>query len=249
MHRVFIPSAGTSRTLKIENEHARHLILVLRCRKGEEIIVFDGNASHRAVITEISKKTVMAEIVETLARDAESPLNSVIVQGLLKGEKMDIVIQKTTELGIKEIMPVITERSQVRETRKALRWRKIAEEASRQCGRTSVPLVREPMPFHELLASPLFSSKPLPAGIIFWEEGGLTLKEAARKFASPGISHFHDCRLFALIGPEGGFTQKEVDAAKSKGIIAASLGPRMLRAETAAIAAAALLQHIYGDMG
>ena len=149
---------------------------------------------------------------------------------------MDLIIQKATELGVKEIVPVITERSQVRETRKMARWMKIAEEASRQAGRNSVPVIRQTTEFDEL------GKVPLPGGIIFWEQGGAGLDDTLKIFRDR-----ESISLFA--GPEGGFSQAEIEAASEKGFVRATLGGRILRAETAAIAAVAITQFALGDMG
>lgn len=249
MPRIFLPSAGESNFIKIEGERARYLSAVLRCKKGDEIVLFDGNTSHKAIITGITKRHVTAEVIGILTVNTESSLNSVLIQGLLKGEKMEFVIQKTTELGVREIVPVITERSQIKETRKSPRWRKIAEEASRQSGRTAIPVIHEPMPFDDLFhSSSALPLPPRPKGIIFWEENGLPLKEAVSKIPLSPTTPFTDSPFFIVIGPEGGFTKEEIDIAKSRGLVVTSLGKRILRAETAAIAAAALVQFILGDM-
>ena len=175
--------------------------------------------------------------MEQVSLNAESPLNLTLVQGILKGEKMDIVIQKATELGVKEIIPAITERSQIRQTRKVDRWRKIAEEASKQSGRTMIPVVHEPIEFNSLFT--VHHSLPIK-GFIFWEEGGVPLREA--------IHQFTDSPIYLLVGPEGGFSKEEVSLAVSKGLITVSLGKRILRAETAAISAVALIQFLLGDI-
>jgi len=139
---------------------------------------------------------------------------------------------------VKEILPVITGRSQLRDTKKIARWRKIAEEASRQSGRTFVPIVHETVGFDNFL-----SAHDSIHGLIFYEEEGVGLTEAVSSLI-PRHSSF-----FVLIGPEGGFTKEEITLAKEKGLIIASLGKRILRAETAAISAVALVQFLLGDMG
>src|SRR5512134_1894248 len=142
MPRIFLPLPENPTTVLIPEEKTHYLTTVLRCRVGEELIIVDGKGyAYRAVIGKIGKKEATAEVVEMISWQTESPLDLMLVQGLLKGEKMDLVVQKTTELGIGELLPVITERSQVRETRKTDRWRKIAEEAARQSGRTVVPSI------------------------------------------------------------------------------------------------------------
>jgi len=239
--------------ITISGEKARYLISVLRCSAGDELQVFDGEGSlYKSKITGIENKKVIIDLLEQISLNAESPLNLTLVQGILKGEKMDVVIQKATELGVKEIIPAITERSQIRHTRKVDRWRKIAEEASKQSGRTMIPVVHEPMEFSIFFES--FVNFHKINGFIFWEEGGLSLKEAIKQSAV-SIQHSENSQLstlnsqlFVLVGPEGGFSREEVNLAVSKGLITVSLGKRILRAETAAISAVALIQFLLGDI-
>jgi 16S rRNA (uracil1498-N3)-methyltransferase len=232
--------------ITLSGEKARYLISVLRCSAGDELQVFDGEGSlYKSKITGIENKKVIIDLGERISLNAESPLNLILVQGILKGEKMDMVIQKATELGVKEIIPAITERSQIRHTRKIDRWRKISEEASKQSGRTMIPVVHEPVEFSSWLMA--HSSQHLK-GFIFREEGGLPLKEAIHRFTDSPIHRFTDSPIHLLIGPEGGFSKEEVSLAVSKGLITASLGKRILRAETAAISAVALIQFLLGDI-
>jgi 16S rRNA (uracil1498-N3)-methyltransferase len=231
---------------------------VLRCSASDELQVFDGAGSfYKSKVAGIENKKVIVDLLERVSLNAESPLNLTLVQGILKGEKMDMVIQKATELGVKEIIPAVTERSQIRHTRKVGRWRKIAEEASRQSGRTIIPVVHEPIEFNSLFAV----YYPLPSsGFIFWEEGGLSPAEAFQRIKckntdaplNPALvmgEHGEvNSKLFLAVGPEGGFSEKEVNLAASKGLITVSLGKRILRAETAAISAVALIQFLFGDI-
>ncbi len=249
--------------ITLSGEKARYLISVLRCSAGDELQVFDGEGSlYKSKIAGIENKKVIIDLLERISLNAESPLNLTLVQGILKGEKMDMVIQKATELGVKEIIPAITERSQIRHTRKVDRWRKIAEEASKQSGRTMIPVVHEPIEFSNFINNITPPSPPLNLrggreglkGFIFWEEGGLSLKEAIKQSAV-SIQHSENSQLstlnsqlFVLVGPEGGFSKEEVSLAVSKGLIAVSLGKRILRAETAAISAVALIQFLLGDI-
>ena len=152
---------------------------------------------------------------------------------------MDFVIQKTTELGVSAIIPVITERSQLRETRKHPRWKKIAEEASRQSGRIKIPEIFENYSFQDIFDLPvLYSGR----GILFWEQGGEKL---------PAVTEIlrHADKIFLLVGPEGGFSEEEVLLASTKGVVTATLGRRTLRAETASITAVSIIQFALGDMG
>lgn len=260
MPRIFLPVTDESKIINITGEKAHYLTKVLRCREGDTIEVLDGKGkSFQCVIRGLSKKEVEAEIISMQPHDTESPLNLVLLQGLLKGEKMDLVIQKTTELGIREIYPVITKRSQVRETGKVIRWRKIAEDASRQSGRTVIPTIHEPIEYLDALRlineeyerfllnlnSSVMDYKL--KGFIFWEGEGISLKEAVPKI-SPPLHHFTPSPTYLLIGPEGGFTSEEVRLAEERGLVAVSLGQRILRAETAAIVSTALMQFLIGDL-
>jgi 16S rRNA (uracil1498-N3)-methyltransferase len=243
MPRLYLPVTQIIEGhISITGDKARYLISVLRCREGDELIVFDGkNNCFRTKIVHVTRKEVTVRVLEKFPCDSESPLHITLVQGLLKGEKMDMVIQKATELGVKEIIPVITERSQVRETRKVSRWIKIAEEASKQSGRSMIPIIHEPMNFSDIFS--IHSSRFIPRGFIFYEEGGMKLSEAVSSLVTRHSS------LFVIIGPEGGFTKEEVAFAKEKGLIVTSLGKRILRAETAAISAITLVQFLLGDTG
>jgi len=239
MLRIYLPNAhGVNNQISITADKARYLASVLRCKEGDELVIFNGAGDcFKTEISKAGKKEVIADVLEKFPCNLESPVNITLVQSLLKGEKMDLVIQKTTELGVREIVPVITERSQLRETRKVIRWQKIAEEASRQSGRTIIPVVHEPVSFQDI-----FTGNDIK-GFIFYEEGDLRLSDAVSSFI------LHPSSLFIVIGPEGGFTKEEVELAKEKGLVAASLGKRILRAETAAIAAVTLVQYALGDMG
>lgn len=245
MPRLFFPVEENPRMIHITGEKAHYLTSVLRCSEGDELEVLDGKGlSYRARITTLTKKEITAEVIGIIARDTESPVNIILIQGLLKGEKMELVIQKATELGVREIIPAITERSQVLSVGKAIRWRKIAEDASRQSGRTAIPIIHEVIPFVDIFspASPYAPYFKKCRGILFWEREGVRLKEA--------IKRLEGCRsLIISVGPEGGFTEGEVRVAREQGFLVATLGSRILRAETAAITVIALSQFLFGDMG
>jgi len=275
MPRIFIPSISIQeRRISITGEKARYLTTVLKCRKGDELVIFDdeGNCL-KTKILKTYRREVLAEVLEEFFCDTESALNIILVQGLLKGHKMDLIIQKVTELGVKEVQPVITVRSQLRDTRKVARWRKIAEEASEQSGRSVVPLVHKPMHFNGWLS--LLTVSNTLKGFIFYEEEGIRISEAVESLrlstegiatdfrinnppSSPlikggqrGITDKNELPsdVFVLIGPEGGFTKDEVAAAEKTGFIVTTLGKRILRAETAAISAITLMQFLLGDLG
>lgn len=241
MHRIFLTDKPVDKKFVISGEKAGYISQVLRCRPGDTLIIHDNEGNvFRTTIRSVAKKEVIVGIEEQMPALAESPIHIRLFQGILKGEKMDLVIQKTVELGVNEIVPVVTERSQVRETRKLQRWRKISEEAARQSGRPVIPAVHEVADFSEVLCS--LTANEACAGIIFWEGGGEPLHPVFGKIR--GISHID---LFT--GPEGGFAAREVGQAAEHGFITATLGRRILRAETAAIAAVSLSQYELGDLG
>jgi 16S rRNA (uracil1498-N3)-methyltransferase len=239
MPRIFLPDYEIrSGLVTIQNEKARYLTVVLRCRPGDSLTITDGlGATWLARIVERTPHGLTLDVLGKKDISVESPLSISLIQGLLKGTRMDLVIQKATELGVKQLLPAVTERSQVRETRKLGRWKKIAEEAARQSGRTAIPVITEPAPFHEILRSALPEK-----GILFWERGGKALRDA--------ISQMEGVNALALFtGPEGGFTEEEVGNASARGFLTATLGRRILRAETAAVAAVSVLQYALGDLG
>ena len=239
MLRIYLSNTHSiNNQISITADKARYLASVLRCKEGDALVIFNGAGNcFKTKISKVGKKEVIADVLEKFPCNFESPVNITLVQSLLKGEKMDLVIQKTTELGVREIVLVVTERSQLRETRKTARWQKIAEEASRQSGRSVIPVVHEPVFFQDI-----FTGNDLK-GFIFYEEGVERFSDAVSSFIP------HPSSLFIVIGPEGGFTKEEVELAKEKGLVVASLGKRILRAETAAIAAVTLAQYALGDMG
>ena len=228
---IFLPpeSIAKRQHIKVPLEKSRYLLSVLRCKKGHVVTVIDGRGrAYAAEIISIVKRDVFIDITGDLPMNAELPVPLTLCQGLLKGEKMDLVIQKATELGVAEIIPLVTERSIIKETRKLKRWNAIAEEAAEQCGRAVVPLVREPYKLDHILDGEKVN------GLLFWEGGGKSLSESMGVIDSGRTAHI-------FIGPEGGFTAAEVHKAEGHGIVRTTLGKRILRAETAAIAAIVLV--------
>lgn len=224
--------------IRLAGEKAHYLSSVLRCKPHDALIVTDSSGTAYSVkISAITKKQATLDIIGPFIQDNESPLSIILLQGLLKGDKMDLVIQKATELGVKEIVPVITERSQIRETRKLQRWQKIASESSRQCRRNRIPLIHEPDAFETAVVT-----QRLHRGIICWEREGAPFSSVLDQCKGESI-------IVLCIGPEGGFSEKEVRTAEDQGFTAASLGKRILRAETAAIASLAIVQYAIGDIG
>jgi len=245
MQRLYIPDLSTvTNQISVTGEKARYLTNVLRCKKGDELIVFDGSGEClKTRIVNAGRKEVTFEVLERYLCETDSHLDITLVQGLLKGGKMDLIIQKTTELGVKDIIPAITERCQVRGTRKLDRWRKIAAEASRQSGRSVIPVIHEPLDLRSILT--VNSSIEKLHGFIFYEEGGMSLSQAMQ----PNRIYHKSLPVHIFIGPEGGFTSEEIAFAKEKGLLVVSFGKRILRAETAAISAVTLIQFLLGDLG
>ncbi len=239
MPRIIIPSVTLSpqKEVRISDKDAHYLINVLRLKKADLLHILDDRGNvHSAEIISINKKEVIAKIKGTEKVNTESSLKLILVQSILKGEKMDLVIQKATELGVKEIYPVISSRTIARSTEKYERWHKIAKESVRQCGRTEIPAIHKPILFEDFLRLMDERFK----GFIFYEDSKKGLKEI--------IPAQRVSQIYCIMGPEGGFSPDEINMAASKGFIQAGLGPRILRAETATITALGLLQFIYGDL-
>lgn len=244
MPRLYIPDVRTvTNQISVSGEKARYLTNVLRCQQGDELIVFDGEGEYmKTRIVKAGRKEVTVEVLERFPSETESRLDITLVQGLLKGSKMDLIIQKTTELGVKDIIPAITERCQVKSTKKLDRWRKIAAEASRQSGRSVIPVIHELLDINNIFT--VNRSLEKLHGFIFYEEGGMSLSQAMQQ----GRIQKESSPIQIFIGPEGGFTREETALAQEQGLLVVSLGKRILRAETAAISAVSLMQFLLGDL-
>ncbi len=239
--RVHVPGPlATGRSCTVEGDAAHHIARVLRLAAGDVLTVFDGGGGEYAGrIEAMGKGTVVVQVGERCAVERESPLSLTLAQGVSRGERMDWVVQKAVELGVSRLVPVLTERSVVRlDPRQALskqrHWQGIAIAACEQCGRDRVPEVAVPVPLAELLHG-------LGAGgsrLLLSPEGTATLEDLGPPQAT----------LTVLIGPEGGLSEGERRAARAQGFQALRLGPRVLRTETAAVVALAVLQHRFGDL-
>lgn len=238
MRRFYAPHIDLQKgEIELDPEQARHLRDVLRSRAGEEVRVFDGiGREFICTVSEIKKHSCRLKLVaETAPASPESPFDLTVAAAILKGEKYDTVVQKLVELGVKRLIPLLTHRGDVKPKdaeRKLERWRRIALEASKQCGRAQLMQIDHPLDFPTLLES----SKGGPA-VLFSEREGKPLNGLMRSE-----------NLVAITGPEGGWDNAELDAAEGQGIGIITLGGRILRAETAAIAIAAILQYRFGDL-
>lgn len=232
---------GLNSTLQLDADQVRYLSRVLRLRVGDSVVVFDGLGSeYSASITSLGKSNATLLVDEKTVATTESDLKVHLVQGVSRGERMDFVVQKATELGVKRITPVLTEFGVVkldakRAEKRREHWQKVAASACEQCGRVRLPLIDVPLPLKhwfgnkaervdtELILKP---GAPTP----------LTRIEAPKT------------KVCVLIGPEGGFSDGEFEDAAIAGFRAVSLGPRVLRTETAAVATLAVLQSLWGDL-
>jgi 16S rRNA (uracil1498-N3)-methyltransferase len=212
---------------------------VLRLKPGHEVVLFDETSfEHVGRIIEINKTDLRVEILTSTKVNVESDTKITLLQGIPKGNKMDFIIEKATELGVHSIVPVVTERSQVRETNKALRWQRIAIEASKQCRRVTIPNIQDVIRFED---TEIYSSNS-GLRIIFYKHSGSNLSDYIKSVSQPPTN------VIIFIGPEGGFSESEINLAMEWGFSPVGLGPRTLRTETAAIVAVALIQHTLGDI-
>ncbi|MCX7913611.1 MAG: 16S rRNA (uracil(1498)-N(3))-methyltransferase [Thermodesulfovibrionales bacterium] len=247
---VYVPPSEIQdkKEVTLDNNKSHYLINVMRCNPGSLVSIIDGRGrAFKGKIKSIRNGIVEVSILEEIFLDTELPFDLILVQSLIKGHKMDLVIQKATELGVKEIIPVVTERVIVRETRKLGRWQKIAEEATEQCNRAVIPNVRQPVTLQNF-CNQLSSEFPnLSKGLIFWEEGGKRVKDAFKEVIESRKkrdSNWLKVPFFLVIGPEGGLTYREVTLAEESGFVRTSLGKRLLKSETASIISIALMQFL-----
>ncbi len=228
----------------LSEEEAHHLSRVLRLKPGDSVFVFDGHDVERECeITEISSKSARLRVIRTLEDAVESPSRLTLAQAMARGEKFDLIVQKATELGVSRIAPLSTEHCDVKlspeQAEKRLeRWRRISLEALKQCGRRRLVELMPPLTVAEFIDSPAAASCDI---LVFSERGGSPIASALKEAAGAGI--------VALIGPEGGWSDGELGLMEERGCRFVTLGPRVLRTETAAIAALSLLQHLTGDLG
>lgn len=246
MHRFIVPTQALEKSpVIISGPQARHITTVLRLTPGNRIILLDGrNHVVSAAISACGREHVEARIIERLSPSGESPLQLTVAQAFLKTNKMDIVLRHLTELGVDRWLPFASRRSVARPTgsrlqRRMQRWQDIAGEAVKQCRRSRLPEIRPADNLQQVLAA----ARGAGLKIIFWEEEQKRLSDVIDGPEKKA------CSVFLIIGPEGGFSAEEVRTATAHGFAAAGLGPRILRAETAALAVGALIQYTLGDMG
>ncbi len=238
-----IPSAAEE--IFLTGDEKRYVCNVLRMEAGDPLVLFDSSGwEYSATIIEAASRHVKLKIYEKQRGQRDAPVEILLGIGLIKAQKMDLVVQKAVELGVHGIYPVKTKRSvPVFEPRRAeqklKRWQKIAQDASRQCGRATVAEIYPVIPFGQMVEK----ARSLDLALLFSSEtDGLPQKNDKQ---GEGIFN----RIIILVGPEGGFTFEEEQIAQEKGFFPIGLGPRILRAETAAILAVGLVQFQFGDLG
>lgn len=241
--RLYIDAnLGPGAVHELDADRTRYLTRVLRLRSGDTISVFDGTGSEfQATLAKLARNSATVNVGERVETSVESNLRVHLVQGISRGERMDFVVQKATELGVKRITPVLTEYGVVKldDSRAAKRrehWQKVAASACEQCGRVRLPLVDTPVSLKNWFGS---APEQVDTQLILKPDGDTPLSAIAAPVT----------KICLLIGPEGGFSDGEYSDAASAGFQSVSLGPRTLRTETAAIAALAILQSKWGDLG
>lgn len=253
-------------TVTLSTDETHHLTHVLRLTPGSPAFVFDGRGrEYKCTFRGITDNRARLDIDEALSNIVESPLQLTLAQALAKGDKFDLIIQKATELGVSRIVPLMTRYADVKleeqmVTRRLERWRRISLEALKQCGRRRLVEITTPCTLLESLdlAAPANVAQAAGLGIessetparkpadcatflLFSERGGVAITEALENIPNP-------TSIVALVGPEGGWSDDELELLDRHGSKPVSLGPRVLRTETAAVVAITLIQHLTGDL-
>jgi 16S rRNA (uracil1498-N3)-methyltransferase len=243
MHRFFIPPESFARdTVTITDGAARQITRVLRLKPGEHIVVLDNTGwEYETIIDSISRDEVIGKIARKALGAAEPCISVTLCQALITVDKFEFVLQKGTELGVSAFWPFISGRCVAAKPseEKIVRWQAVIREATEQCGRTILPILYPTVDFEQLC-----QPSPVPT-IILWEhETSYRISKALRS------REFKETRLLRLfVGPEGGFTEIEVELARQQGIVPVGLGKRILRAETAGLAAVSAIMYEMRELG
>jgi 16S rRNA (uracil1498-N3)-methyltransferase len=246
MHRFFTTSENiTDEKVILRGTDVAHIRTVLRLKRGDRIQVLDGRGNcYTVILTTVGRDRIETAI--SLKEDAsacESPLRVCLGQGMVKGTGFDGIVRKSVELGVDKVVPIsasrcISKLSQEEAVKKIDRWSRIAREASKQCGRSKVPDICSKS---TTVKDFCFVNREFDLKLIFWEEErSLRIKDLLHKNQLNSVA--------ILIGPEGGFSSKEVEISRKYGFQSVSLGPRLLRTDTAPLAAISILQNRWGDL-
>lgn len=237
--RLYTPQALVPGTeLELEPDASHYLLRVLRLPVGAALLLFNGDGrEYLAELVAAGKKQARVRVLESRETATESPLHTTLALGLSRGERMDYAIQKSTELGVSRVVPLFTDYSEVkldeeRAEKRLAHWRQVAISACEQCGRVVPPRIEAPRKLEDWLQA---------------DPGGLKLvcdlrQESQLPAAAPTQG------VVLLIGPEGGLSDAEISRARAAGYQGLALGPRVLRTETAPVAALSLLQYLWGDL-
>jgi 16S rRNA (uracil1498-N3)-methyltransferase len=252
--RVFVAGELQSGSVvELPREIGAHLAKVLRARGGDEVILFNGDGREfTGAIEKVQGSRVSASIGAARSLDRESPFQLTLVQCVPRGDRMDFIVQKATELGVVRIVPVLSQRSVVRldesqTASKQTHWQAVAVSACEQSGRNRLPSVDAPLPLLRYLGD--LAAQPAPGETLrLVLEPGRAQRTEEHARSIDLASALSASRAEIAIGPEGGFAPEELEAFDLSGFSRVSLGPRVLRTETAAIAAIAVLQARFGDM-
>jgi 16S rRNA (uracil1498-N3)-methyltransferase len=261
VHRFYVTPANidiANRIATVRKEELHHLAGVLRLKSGDDVVIFDGAGwEYQGLIKSITKAEAIIIINASHFFARESELEVWLIQGIAKGDKMEFIIQKAVELGVRGIIPLEAKRSVVKlfgskKTEREKRWQKAAVEAAKQSRRTLVPIVKPAQGLQQILCE----LPPQRHLLVPWEEGGASLREVLRQQVAPLDEALpgetlpgEAVPIYILIGPEGGLTSVEVDLTREFGGIPVTLGPRILRTETAGLAAIAAVMYERGDWG
>ena len=244
-HFYIDPASARKKTVFIKGSEARHIRNVLRLKPGDKVKLFDGTGlEYEAIIDDLSAARVDVSVLRTYQAIATVTVKIIVAQAFLKEKKMDQLIRPLCELGITEWIPFFSERSVARPVEKRLanrkeRWNKIAMQALKQCRRADIPEIRA-LTFDEVLDY----GSACDLKVVFWEEEAESIAAILAR-----MGEFNPRKIMIMLGPEGGFSEQEVQKARSGGFVAAGLGPRILRAETATLAACSIIQYLFGDIG
>lgn len=241
-HRFYAPpSQHINSQIVLDADESHHLARVLRLAPGAIVFAFDGEGSeYECEVSRISKSAAELRVLARLGNEVESPLRLTLGQALVKGDKFDLVVQKVVELGATRIVPLATEHSEIRKAEgkelRLQRWRRVALEATKQCGRRRLIEITEAVRFDQFCAA-----RDEDLRVILSERGGRSLREL-----STVRENVHSVAV--AVAPEGGWSDGELQSAAAHGFTPIFLGPRVLRTETAAIAAVALAEYLFGDV-
>lgn len=247
MHKFFVPRENFKESFAIiDGDDVKHIYKVLRLKNGDKVSINNCcGEEYLGEIISITKAIVEVKLIEKLPVNNESPVEIHLYQGLPKSSKMDLIVQKATELGVKQITPVVTQRviikNEMEKFKKVDRWNKIALEACKQCKRTLIPSITMPIDFDTLIKE--LSNMDMVI-VPYENQEDLGIKKVIKGLQARKIK-----KIGIVIGPEGGFETSEIENLKDNGAYIVTLGPRILRTETAGLVAASLLMYELGDLG